>query len=77
MGEQAYNFMNLIASTVDTYNDSSLYNKKLSNEVDQFKTDAAATSIKTTQNIVETELKLTGQFFFICLKNLWRHGHKY
>jgi murein L,D-transpeptidase YcbB/YkuD len=68
MGEQAYNFMNLIANAVDTYNDSSLYNKKLSNEVDQFKTDTSAISIKTTENILETELKLTGQFFLYASK---------
>ena len=43
MGEQAYNFMNLIASAVDTYSDSSLYNKKLANEVDEFKTDTSGT----------------------------------
>ena len=68
MGEQAYNFMNLIASAVDTYSDSSLYNKKLANEVDEFKTDTSGTSIKTTQDIVDTELKLTGQFFLYASK---------
>jgi hypothetical protein len=77
IGEQAYNFMNLIASAADTYSDSSLYNKKLANEVDEFKTDTSGTSIKTTQDIVETELKLTGTIFFICFKNLWRHRYKY
>lgn len=63
MGEQAYNFMNLLASAVDTYNDSSLYNKKLSNEVDEFKTDTSGKAIRTTPDIAATELKLTGQFF--------------
>jgi murein L,D-transpeptidase YcbB/YkuD len=68
MGEQAYNFMNLLASAVDTYNDSSLYNKKLSNEVDAFKTDTTDTTIKVTPDIAETELKLTGQFFLYASK---------
>ncbi|HEX5155465.1 MAG TPA: L,D-transpeptidase family protein [Parafilimonas sp.] len=68
MGEQAYNFMNLIASAADTYNDSSLYNKKLANTVDEFKTDTSGRTIKTTQDIVETELKLTGQFFLYASK---------
>ena len=65
MGEQAFNFMNLLASAVDTYNDSSLYNKKLADEVDEFKTDTSGETIKTTPSIVETELKLTGQFFLL------------
>lgn len=68
MGEQAFNFMNLLASSVDTYNDSSLYNKKLSNEVDAFKTDTTDTTIKVTPGISETELKLTGQFFLYASK---------
>jgi len=68
MGEQAYNFMNLIASAVDTYNDSSLYNRKLANTVDEFKTDTSGKTIKTTKDIVETELKLTGQFFLYASK---------
>ena len=68
MGEQAYNFMNLLASAVDTYNDSSLYNKKLSNEVDEFKTDTSGKAIRTTPDIAETELKLTGQFFVYASK---------
>src|SRR6478735_372915 len=68
MGEQAFDFMNLLASAVDTYNDSSLYNKKLADEVDEFKTDTSGETIKTTPSIVETELKLTGQFFLYASK---------
>lgn len=63
IGEQAYNFMNLLANAVDTYNDSSLYNKKLSDEVDAFKIDTSNKSLKATRSITDTELKLTGQFF--------------
>jgi murein L,D-transpeptidase YcbB/YkuD len=68
MAEQAYNFMNLLANAVDTYNDSSLYNKKLSNEVDEFKTDTSDKAIRVTPDISETELKLTGQFFLYASK---------
>ena len=68
MGEQAYNFMNLLASAADIYNDSSLYNKKLSNEVDEFKTDTSNKVIKATPDITATELKLTGQFFLYASK---------
>ena len=68
MGEQAYNFMNLLASAADTYNDSSLYNKKLSNEVDEFKTDTSNKVIRATPDITATELKLTGQFFLYASK---------
>lgn len=63
MGEQAYNFMNLLSNAVSTYNDSSLYNKKLSDEVDEFKGDTSDTIIRATPDITATELKLTGQFF--------------
>ncbi len=68
MIEQAFNFMNLIGNAVNVYNDSSLYNKQLENEVDSFKTDTADTIIKTSPDIVETELKLTGQFFLYASK---------
>ena len=68
MGEQAYNFMNLLAHAVDTYNDSTLYNKKLSNEVDAFKIDTSNKAIKATPDIAATELKLTGQFFLYASK---------
>ena len=37
MIEQAYNFMNLVSNAVTIYNDSSLYNKELTNEVDAFR----------------------------------------
>jgi murein L,D-transpeptidase YcbB/YkuD len=68
MAEQAYNFMNLLSSAVDTYNDSSLYNKKLAEEVNEFKTDTSTKAIKTTPDIIATELKLTGQFFVYASK---------
>lgn len=61
--EQAYNFMNLLGNAVNTYNDSSLYNKQLSKAVDAFKKDTADTIITTTPDITQTELTLTGQFF--------------
>ena len=61
--EQAYNFINLLGNAVNTYNDSSLYNKELSKEVDAFKKDTADTVITATPDITETELMLTGQFF--------------
>ena len=61
--EQAYNFMNLLGNAVNIYNDSSLYNKELSKEVDAFKKDTADTVITTTPDITQTELMLTGQFF--------------
>ena len=66
--EQAYNFMNLLSNAVNVYNDSSLYNRKLSNEVDAFKKDTSDTIITSTPDITETELKLTGQFFIYASK---------
>ncbi|MEP6681904.1 MAG: L,D-transpeptidase family protein [Parafilimonas sp.] len=68
MIEQAYNFMNLVSNAVSVYNDSSLYNKNLATEVDDFKTDTSTIAIKTTPDIIETELKLTGQFFLYASK---------
>lgn len=66
--EQAYNFMNLLSNAVNTYNDSSLYNKPLSKYVDAFKKDTADTVITTTPDITQTELTLTGQFFVYAAK---------
>lgn len=66
--EQAYNFMNLLGNAVNTYNDSSLYNKELSKEVDAFKKDTADTIITATPDITQTELMLTGQFFMYASK---------
>lgn len=68
MIEQAYNFMNLVSNAVNVYNDSSLYNKQLADKVDEFKTDTSDTIIKTTPDIIETELKLTGQYFLYASK---------
>src|SRR5438552_3310712 len=68
MIEQAYNFMNLVANAVNIYNDSSLYNKELAGKVDAFKTDTSDTVFKTTTDITETELKLSGQFFLYASK---------
>ena len=68
MAEQAFNFMNLISNAVNVYNDSSLYNKNLATEVDAFKADTSALAIKTTPEIIATELKLTGQFFVYASK---------
>ena len=66
--EQAYNFMNLLGNAVNVYNDSSLYNKALSKEVDAFKKDTADTVITATPDITQTELTLTGQFFVYAAK---------
>ena len=66
--EQANNFMNLIGNAVNTYNDSSLYNKELTKDVDAFKKDTADTVISKTPDIAETELLLTGQFFMYASK---------
>ena len=43
--------MNLLDNAVNTYNDSSFYNKELTNEVDAFKKDTADTAITTTPDI--------------------------
>lgn len=66
--EQAYNFMNLLGNAVNTYNDSSIYNKELSQEVNAFKKDTADTVITATPDITQTELMLTGQFFVYASK---------
>jgi murein L,D-transpeptidase YcbB/YkuD len=66
--EQAYNFMNLLDNAVNTYNDSSLYNKELVKDVDAFKKDKVDTIIITTHDITQTELMLTGQFFIYASK---------
>ncbi|MEP6465684.1 MAG: L,D-transpeptidase family protein, partial [Parafilimonas sp.] len=68
MIEQAYNFMNLVSNAVNVYNDSSLYNKDLAKQVDAFKTDTSTVAVKTTPDIITTELKLTGQFFLYASK---------
>jgi murein L,D-transpeptidase YcbB/YkuD len=68
ISEQAYNFMNLLGNAVNTYNDSSLYNKALSKDIDAFKKDTADTVVSTTPDITETELMLTGQFFVYASK---------
>jgi murein L,D-transpeptidase YcbB/YkuD len=62
MAEQAYNFMNLLSSAVNTYSDSSLYNKALADEVADFQTDTGKNVVKKA-DIALTELRLTGQFF--------------
>ena len=66
--EQAYNFMNLVDNAVNTYNDSSLYNKELVKDVNAFKKDTADTVITATPDITTTELMLTGQFFTYAAK---------
>ncbi len=60
MVEQAANFMNLLNNSITHLQDSSLYNKKLANyynEILQHKNKVSR------QNILNTELLLTGQFF--------------
>jgi murein L,D-transpeptidase YcbB/YkuD len=61
LGEQAGNFMNLLSSTVEELQDSSLYNKQLAKLYADFTTDS--THMKNRDEIVKTELYLTGQFF--------------
>ena len=68
MVEQAFNFMNLVSNAVTVYNDSALYNHQLATEVDAFKKNTSDTIIKTTPDITETELQLTGQFFVYASK---------
>lgn len=63
IAEQAYNFMNLVGNAVNTYNDSSLYNKTLVKEVNTFKQDSSKKIITTSPDIIQTELTLTGEFF--------------
>ncbi len=63
IAEQAYNFMNLLSSAVSTYSDSTLYNKKLADEVEEFQNDTGKNALKTVPDIASTELMLTGQFF--------------
>ncbi|WP_288096454.1 L,D-transpeptidase family protein [Hydrotalea sp.] len=60
VAEQAANFMNLLNNSITHLQDSSLYNKKLVtsyNEILQHKNKVSR------QNILNTELLLTGQFF--------------
>jgi murein L,D-transpeptidase YcbB/YkuD len=61
LAEQAGNFMNLLSSTVEELKDSSLYNKQLAKLYADFTTDS--THMKNRDEIIKTELYLTGQFF--------------
>src|SRR5215218_1324330 len=60
ISEQAYNFMNLLNTATNTYNDSSLYNKELTKDMDAFKKDTTNIVIQKVPDIAETELMLTG-----------------
>lgn len=60
--EPAANFMNLLSSTIQQLNDSSLYNKKLNELYTRLSTDSISIK-KDKKDIQQTELYLTAQFF--------------
>jgi murein L,D-transpeptidase YcbB/YkuD len=61
LGEQAGNFINLLNNTINSYEDSSFYNKKLYDDYNSF---ANGTGAKHDHDeVLNTELLLTGQFF--------------
>lgn len=61
LGEQAGNFLNLLSSTVEELQDSSLYSKKLAQYYADFTTDS--THNNSNDEMLKTELMFTGQFF--------------
>lgn len=61
IAEQARNFVNLLDNTVSTMQDSSMFNQKLHKLYSAFAGDS--TPVKKVNDILETELLLTGQFF--------------
>ncbi len=60
LAEQATNFINLLSTTISDLNDSSLYNKKLTELYNAFFTDSTE---HLERSPLQTELMLTGQFF--------------
>lgn len=66
LGEQARGFINLLSSTISTMHDSSLYNSKLVTLYSAFDDNAAKKH--TAEEVLNTELLLTGQFFHYAAK---------
>lgn len=60
LAEQATNFVNLLSTTINDLNDSSLYSKKMAGLYNDFFTDSTKHRNKSP---LLTELYLTGQFF--------------
>jgi len=60
LAEQAGNFMNLLSSTIENLNDSSLYNERLQQLFNYYSSGAKKIN---KDSALETELLLTGQFF--------------
>lgn len=60
-GEQAANFMNLLSNNISLMNDSSLYNSKLYTLIESFSADTKKEY--ASEDVLNTELMLTGQFF--------------
>lgn len=66
LGEQAGSFINLLNSTISTLQDSSLYNAGL---IDVYNSFNGNSKLKHRSNeVLETELTLTGQFFVYAAK---------
>lgn len=66
IAEQSHNFINLLSTTIDELQDSSLYNKKLMELYDSFEGDT--TRVTRKKDVLQTELLLTGQFFAYAAK---------
>src|ERR1035437_3176835 len=66
IAEQSHNFINLLSTTIDELQDSSLYNKKLMDLYDTFESDT--THVARKKDVLQTELLLTGQFFAYAAK---------
>ena len=66
IAEQSHNFINLLSTTMDELQDSSLYNKKLMYLYDTFESDT--THVARKKDVLLTELLLTGQFFAYAAK---------
>ncbi len=61
LGEQAHNFLNLLNTTINELHDSSLYDAALYKMYDEFHEVSGLK--KSSKDALETELKMSGQFF--------------
>lgn len=66
LAEQSHNFINLLSTTIDELQDSSLYNKKLMELYNTFDSDTSHVARK--KDVLQMELLLTGQFFAYAAK---------
>jgi murein L,D-transpeptidase YcbB/YkuD len=66
IGEQAHGFINLLNSTISTMQDSSLYNSRLVSLYSKF--EDSVEKKHTADEVLNTELLLTGQFFHYTAK---------